>query len=397
LIKRIFFIYTVLTIIRWLLVSTAIFIAPVVVPTFFLPSFYEVILSLQPVYIVSGLLAMLWAMKSWLVLFLMWTGFSYLAAEKIPLIKKLIRFAEGVIASVAIFLCIYAGVAYVGVARENGKFPFKPQIVCKQFKFNRAGALPTAMSPDGKRVAEINVEGCGKEEIIFHTYLTIHETSQVRDISPTSRVFQLGDVRGSQIRWADNETLEFSFLNKKEIDHQNLPQVYKGIKLNYTSGEKYGPFEKPNSPIQVLRSFEYILKNLLYVSADDTEQGLGSIKIDMSVRRKFFTDKGWRDYQQYMAEHKAIIQTLQKTPDEPLKAVANFTIFSESFSSVDTPSSFNAKGTFGYGVFDAFDLKKKFEIFLTLNQGSIKSPDQMLIDAWSVKFSDVAPFKKALQ
>jgi len=395
LIKRNSIIHTFLTIIRWLLVSTAIFIAPVVVPTFFMPNFYEIILSLQPAYIVIGLIAMLWVMKSWLILFFMWTGFSYLAAEKIPLIKKFIRFVEGVVASIVIFLCMYAGVAYVGVARENGKFPFKPQIVCKQYKFNRAGALPVAISPDGKRVAEINVEGCGKKETILHTYLTIHETGQVRDISPAGRVFQLGDVRGSQIRWADNETLEFSFLNKNELDHQNLPQVYKGIKLNYISAEKYGPIEKPSSLLQVLRPFEYILKNLLYVSADDTEQGLGSIKIDMSVRRKFFTDKGWGEYQQYIADHKALIRALQKTPDESLKAVANFMISSENFSSVDKASSFSAKGTFGYGVFDAFDLKKRFDIFVNLSEGSIKSPDKMLIDSWSVKFFDIAPIKKA--
>jgi hypothetical protein len=142
-------------------------------------------------------------------------------------------------------------------------------------------------------------------------------------------------------------------------------------------------------------AFEHNIWNLLAVYNYDIKTACyapGSIKIDPAARKKYFTDRGWAEYQKYAEEMKSYLRK-----DPPRYAVNG--IFDKQ----------SKKYSYWFGKFSGLSSAGEFEEFLgcdTVTPGGPKfrisvkfspttsiDPKNTLIDTWDVEVDFPPPRK----
>ncbi|HTK83744.1 MAG TPA: hypothetical protein VL625_01550 [Patescibacteria group bacterium] len=127
--------------------------------------------------------------------------------------------------------------------------------------------------------------------------------------------------------------------------------------------------------------FGHALVDLLEVADNDRvyECDAGYKTLDMAGRKKYFTDRGWKDYQQYVTQIQTHLRHGRNT-------YARFIEQTESFDTkVNDVTGFNAIGEMGVMSCDTGGELGLFRINARFDSKTGDKPESSLIDYWQVE------------
>lgn len=139
------------------------------------------------------------------------------------------------------------------------------------------------------------------------------------------------------------------------------------------------------NPIPEHPPFENEIMRLLQVATHDLITSLwGTTKIDMEARKRFFSDEGWEQYQDYVTWHKKILKGMEEDEKRPWHVIASLTEGSQKYTSLTNGlAEFSARGHFLYSYADDYTIKKpqffKIEVLFSVDK---KNPPDFLIHQW---------------
>lgn len=130
--------------------------------------------------------------------------------------------------------------------------------------------------------------------------------------------------------------------------------------------------------------FESEILNLLFISADDIDRtSLASHKpVDMSARRKYFSEEGWKDYQAYVRAQKHRLIEQQGNSTIPLKARAELVDGTRKYKALGSAKSFTAEGIFLDAADTIFTRSDTFK--LHIDYAAAGASGEVLINSWKV-------------
>jgi hypothetical protein len=147
-------------------------------------------------------------------------------------------------------------------------------------------------------------------------------------------------------------------------------------------------------PMTGQQAFEHRIWKLLQVYNNDISSNChesGSVKINMSARKKYFTDNGWLEYQKYIEEMKSL-----RVVDHPVYAVSGiFDTKSKKYSQwFGKYSGFSVEGNLQRWIScDEVGFGPKFSLSLGFSRTASVDPKNILINTWLVK-ADYPPAPK---
>lgn len=133
------------------------------------------------------------------------------------------------------------------------------------------------------------------------------------------------------------------------------------------------------------QAFEQHIVDLFYLSLDDVIRGIITQEIDMSGRKKYFSDAGWMEYQKYVSDHKEILQSKVGVYAHP-QVMASLGYGTQEYSKNQNLEYFKAAIGFCYSSFDNYSCgDEQYKINLSVT-GDFENPEAMIIEKWLVDF-----------
>jgi hypothetical protein len=134
-------------------------------------------------------------------------------------------------------------------------------------------------------------------------------------------------------------------------------------------------------------AFECELEKLLQISADDILRGEGGkSKLDIEGRKKFFSEGGWKQYQDFVASHKVYLKSKPfRDGGTPWHSQAGFTRGSQKYGAERNGlKNFSAEGMFSSATYDSYSDHKPFKIEISYSEKKTESGDKFLIEKWQL-------------
>jgi hypothetical protein len=133
----------------------------------------------------------------------------------------------------------------------------------------------------------------------------------------------------------------------------------------------------------VLTPLESEIIGLLYLSDGDSAKGWNGERVDMLARKRFFTEEGWDQYQDYVTWHKQYLTGWEGDRKFSYHVTASLVEGSQEYTTISTNlTKFTTKGHFHYGEGDDFTAKKPMPFKIEIVYSNIKNASGILIHQW---------------